>query len=65
MKLKTIDISLDELNLIAGLVARDRDQQLGGDGRVRLISDDDALRVPLHQSILQKLEDACTPGGAS
>lgn len=65
MKLKTIDISLDELNLISELVARDRDQRLGGDGRMRLISDDDVQRVPLHQSILKKLEDACTPGGAS
>ena len=61
MKLKTIDISLDELNLISELVARDRDQCLDGDGHMRLLTDEDEQRAPLHQSILKKLEEACAP----
>lgn len=61
MKLKTIDISLDELNLISELVARDRDQRLNGDGHMRLLTDEDEQRAPLHQSILKKLEEACAP----
>ncbi len=66
MKLVTVHFTLAEFDLISKLVAHDRDEQLGGDGRTRLLSDDDALRVPLHQAILQKLEEAVTsPGGVS
>lgn len=65
MKLRTINISLDELNLISEVVARDRDQRLkdqrGGEGGMRLITEEDEQRVPLHQSILKKLEEACYP----
>ena len=64
MKLKMIEISLDELNLISEVVVRDRDRRLkdqrGGESAMRLITEEDEQRVPLHQSILKKLEEACT-----
>lgn len=60
----TVKLTLDELDLVGNVVARDRDQlldQLLGcdDNRTRLLTDEDARRVPLHQSILSKLEEAC------
>ncbi len=56
-----LEFTLDELSLIGSAVVRDRERVLdkgGFAGGTRLISDEEEAVVPVHQAILQRIEDA-------
>jgi hypothetical protein len=56
-----LEFTLDELSLIGSAVVSDRERILdkgGFSGGTRLISDEEEATVPVHQAILQRIEDS-------